>query len=250
MQVFVSPDGTSPRWAWTEGLEHGPQREIAVPIDWPVEAGLDRQAADLLRYIGDELSERDAHAIAAGETLAYGWTTLGFRDSTEDDAIGPGMLVVCELADPLEPDTDCWIDGAGQALTLLAIQTATKRRNFVRGEIDYPHRQDSALICKRLPPIGYLWDYPLAAERQEHADSTISGWFFACADEQHNHDDPHEREEVTLLALIAALPRLFPYLALPVGTALIVQADAVVIFRPGDDEGYIDPGGRSSQILS
>ncbi len=257
MQVFLSPNGTEPRWAWTEGLEHAEQHDFAVPMAWQEGDARDQRVTDLLAFIGDAFANAsnvpgeggDGTAelptiIQPGETLAYGWTTLGFRASSPADAIGPGFLVVQELADPLAEHEDRWVDGADQALDLLALQAETRRRNIVPGALDAPHRSDLVYTCTRVPPTGFLWQYPVAAQRYAYeGDSGESGWFFSCYDQPHDHEDPREREQVPLRELVAAFPRILPYLALAVGTAVIFTSDQVVIFRPDDDEGYEDPAG-------
>ncbi len=257
MRVFLSPDGTEPRWAWTEGLERAGQHEFAVPMAWQEGDARDQRVTDLLAFISDALANASSVSgeggdeaaamptiIQPGETLAYGWTTLGFRASAPADAIGPGFLVVQELADPLGEREDRWVDGADQALDLLALQAETRRRNIVPGTLDAPHRSDLVFTCTHVPPIGFLWAYPVAAQRSPYEEASgESGWFFSCYDQPHNHEDPREREQVHLHELVTAFPRILPYLALAVGTAVIFTSDQVVIFRPDDDEGYVDPAG-------
>lgn len=238
--VYVSPDGTTPRWAWTEGLAASGREEIAAPLTWPAGDPRDRQSADLLAYVAAYVAEAD-QPLRPGETLAYGWTTLRFRASDDADALGPGLLIVQELAQPLQDGDEPYTDGAAQAIALLARQLDAQQRNVVPGEADPPHRSDALIVCTRVPPAGFLWSYPLFAARLDH-DVDESGWFFGCYEQGHDHEDRGERERTTLGAVVAAFPRLFPYLALPVGTTVIFAATQTVVFRADDDEGYLDPG--------
>jgi hypothetical protein len=74
----------------------------------------------------------------------------------------------------------------------------------------------------------------------------VSGWFVGCCDQEHDHDNPHELATVHLLHLVQRFPGLFPYVAMPVGTALLFEENQAIIFRPGEQEGQVDP----SRLLS
>lgn len=81
---------------------------------------------------------------------------------------------------------------------------------------------------------------PLGAQQLWKPDSHASGWFVGCVEDGDDHDDADRLEQVHLAHLVARFPGLFPYLALPVGTALLFEAEQVIVFRPGEQEGLPD----------
>lgn len=237
MQIFVSPDGPS-RWAWTEGFADD---ELAVPLTWEEGDDRDRQISELIRSVRDYCTAEQC-TLADGDTMTYGWTLLRFRPSTEDDLLGSGFLIVQELTQPLADQGQEFIDGAEQSIMLLDLQEDAIRRNVVEGQSESPYRDDQMVICTRVPPAGFTWRYPLVLARLEHKRPTDSGWFLGCHDQEHDHDDAHERERARAIEVTRALPGIFPYLAMPVGTTIILDETQAVIFRVDDDEGYVDPG--------
>jgi hypothetical protein len=53
---------------------------------------------------------------------------------------------------------------------------------------------------------------------------------------------------VHLLHLVVGFPGLFPYLAMPVGTALLFEAERAIVFKAGEQEGNADSAPLLRQL--
>jgi len=187
--------------------------------------------------------------ILPGQTLRYGWTLLRFMHEDHHlGGAGPDVLVIFELRNPFAQEDQSYIPGVAQALALLQLQQEALQRNRVTGEAIYPSPADRALVCRKVTPeaLGHL--RPLMAQRTRPPTAGECGWFVACCDRKHDHDNPHELATVHLLHLVERFPALFPYVAMPVGTALLFEADRAIIFRLGEQDGQVDPGRLLSSL--
>lgn len=249
MRIAFSGGTALYRWAWTDGLESLGQLDVTVPLPWESGDARDSEIERLLGVIGDAVTVR-GQRFRQGDTFDYGWTTLRFEAgaATGDSA---GRLVVSELAEPLLATPPTYQRGAVKLAELMRAQAATLSRNDIAGEAAHPHRSNMAVICTRVPPAGPAYPRPLTLERRaasepgaaaEVAETGESGWVIRCADTAHNHNDPQELAAVRLIHVVAGLPAIVPYLALPVGSAVLVEEQEVIVFRPGEDEGRPDPG--------
>lgn len=239
MQIHFSA-GEQPRWAWTDGLFDAGQQDIALPLPWPLDDWRDRQAANLLGFIGTYVNGQ-SRRILAGQTLRYGWTLLRFRESAPEDreAIA-GRLVIQELRDPLHDTEPAFEDGARRAVELVAAQGNVFAHYHITADAEYPFRSQFVLLCDRVPPLASTFPQPLYAERLWEPDAEDSGWFVACTDPDHNHDSANTLGRVHLLHLVERFPHIFPYLALPTASTLVFDGDTSAVYLPGADEGYED----------
>lgn len=229
-----------PRWAWTEGLPEAGQQDIAMPLPWPAEDWRDRQVANLLGFIGTYIHGQ-SRRILAGQTLRYGWTLLRFRESTPADGErAAGRLVIQELRDPLHEAEPTFEDGARRAVELVAAQGNVFAHYHLTTEAVYPYRSQLVLLCDRVPPLADAFPRPLYAERLWEPETDDSGWFVACTDPNHDHDNADTLGRVHLLHLVERFPGIFPYLALPVTSAVVFDGEQKVVYLPGAEEGYVD----------
>lgn len=239
MNIHFSAD-EQPRWAWTDGLPASGQQDIALPLPWPLDDWHDRQAANLLGFIGTYVHGQ-SRRILAGQTLRYGWTLLRFRASTpEDGPAAAGKLVIQELRDPLSESEPVFEDGARRAVELVATQGNVFAHYHVTADAEYPFRSQFALLCDRVPPLAATFPQPLYAERLWEPDVEDSGWFIGCTDPDHDHDDADTLGRVHLLHFVERFPRIFPYLALPTTSSLAFDGDKTIVYLPGAEEGYED----------
>lgn len=230
------------RLAWTEGLQKLGQREMMVLLSGLEHDRRDAPVSDLFRFLENYLQSQPKR-ILPGQTLRYGWTLLRFVDDEHNltDA-GKEFLLIEEMRYPFSDTDPSYTPGVVRALTLLQLQRDALRRNKVSSDAIYPHRSQLALVCTRVTPENIQSVRPLVAQRYQQPDVRKSGWFISCCDQNHNHDDPDELDQIHLYHLVGAFPGLFPYLAMPVGAALLFEQTYAVVFHPGEDEGRIDPG--------
>lgn len=242
MQIHFQKVKNQSRWAWTEGLRASGQREIAVMIPWPEHDPRDLLITDLLKFLESYLRSQSKR-ILPGQTLRYGWTLLRFMsDDSYPSEAGPDALVIFERKNPFAQEDLSYVPGVAHTIALLQLQHDAMRRNRVTGDSIHPSPLERAFVCTQVTPesLGYL--RPLTAHRAWPPTPGESGWFVSCCDQEHDHDNPDELAVVHLHHLVERFPGLFPYLAMPVGTALLFEVNQVIIFHPGEQEGQVDPG--------
>lgn len=239
MNIHFSTDET-PRWAWTDGLSSAGQQDIAVPLPWPVDDWRDRQVANLLGFIGTYVNGQ-SRRILAGQTLRYGWTLLRFRaPESSDGEPATARLVIQELREPLSESEPDFEDGARRAVELVAAQGNVFAHYHITADAEYPYRSQFALLCDRVPPLAAAFPQPLYTERLWEPEADDSGWFVGCTDITHDHENAEVMGRVPLLNVVQRFPRLFPYLALPVTSAVTFDGDDALVYLPGSEEGYAD----------
>ncbi|GEM_PF-1979191 len=241
MQIHMSAGDRQPRWAWTAGLEGLGQQEMAVMLPWPEGDPRDRYVAHLLRFIETYIASQPKR-ILAGQTMHYGWSMLRFvAGESPQSSIDQRSLLIEELRDPFTFDQPAYVPGATRALELTALQREAIQRNRISGESEHPHRSGMVIVCNRVTPDTICSLRPLAVQRLWEPKNQYTGWFVSCSNSGHDHDNPDELAPVHLLHLINGFPALFPYLAMPVGTALFFESQQVIVFGPGDQDGHVDP---------
>jgi hypothetical protein len=237
---FETTNGAS-RWALTEGVAALGQAEIAVPINWTEDEGRDQQVVRLLMFIEAYINQQ-SRRILAGEVLTYGWTTLQFRHEGEiPDSAENERLIVHELHDSLGSDDSGYVAGVDEAIALVEAQERALRRNRITGVAEHPHRMHSAIVCSEVTRRSGELVEPLMLERTERVGPRDSGWVLRCVSQTHNHDDPAELHSVHLLHVVNLWPVTFAYLAMPMGTAVMLSEREVVVFPPGQNDGVPDP---------
>ena len=245
--IHISEEDVPLRFAWTHGLKALGQAEIAVPLHWPRDPEWDGRAAWLLRSVIDFVKE-GGRKILPGQTVRGPWSTLRFREAVTQGAV-PASLVLQEMADPFGDPEQGFGDGICGTVEILVAQGEAARRNQLRDELDgiYPHHQDPAVVCTRLP-LGTSWTPPFSLVRGlEDAPDDI--WCVGCLESDHDHDDAGELVLAHLSHVAAAFPSVLQYLALPLGTALNILPNQVIVFPPGEDDGRPDPGSPLTWTL-
>lgn len=239
MRIEFSQQSALFRWAWTAGLEEHGQLDVTVPLPWAAGDPRDGEIERLLTAIASEVTAH-GRRFRQGDTLDYGWTTVRFEAgaATGDSA---GRLVVSELAEPLLATPATYSRGAERLASLMRVQIDALRRNGIEQEAAHPHRSALAVICKRVPPVSPEYPRPLALERPTAPLDGESGWVIRCADPAHVHNDPAALAHVSLRHIVAGFPGIVPYLALPSGSAVLLEEREAIVFRPGENEGTPDP---------
>ena len=113
--------------------------------------------------------------------------------------------------------------------------------------IDYPRQAQQAIACSQ------TWETPtLVLGRTAPSAPNDSGWFVGCMNDAHDHQVADALRVVPLIEVAARLPPLTQFLALPVGTDVVVSSEGRLrarVFIDGDEvkpkEGsYLDALNR------
>ncbi len=232
--------GDGVRWMGTDGLTELGQTEFAVPIRWTEDDWRTAACKALLIFIGRYIAEQPKR-ISEGQTMTYGWTTMRFRSSRDED--GPavaGKLIVQEVANPWSGDAPDYQDGCYGAIVLKRIQDRVMMRHQITGESDAPNRYHEALACTNLYPTlpDSFFMERMRPAATAHARS--SGWFVGCQDRAHDHDRPENLLSAHLLHLVEQRRYIYPYLSLPIGSAIAFEPDKVIVFAPGAEHGHAE----------
>ena len=227
-------------WMWTEGLSRLGQTEIAILIhgddSWRAKYG-EQLLAYIERYIASQPKR-----ISVGQTMTYGWNILRYRESQPNDAPSSnGKLIIQEANGAWRTDHPSYQDGCDDSLRLKRIQDRVIMRHHVSGDAYYPNRQHFAVACSnvssQVPASFFMERLPLG----ETGDSgEFSQWYFKCADRSHDHERAENLHRLHLSHIVEQRFEVFPYLALPHGSAVAFEPDKVIVFAPGSDHGHAE----------
>jgi hypothetical protein len=235
-------DGTL--WMWTSGLADLGQNEIATPLreegGWRAE-----YCEQLLAYIERYIASQPKR-VSARQTMTYGWNILRYRESQPSDAPSvAGKLIIQEVDDAWETDQPSYQDGCDESLRLKRIQDRVIMRHHISGDAYYPNRRHFAVTCSnvssQLPASFFMERLPLG-ENEDSGEYTK--WFIGCVDRSHDHNRPENLHRLHLSHIVEQRHEVFPYLALPHGSAVMYEPDKVIVFAPGAQHGhaeYADP---------
>ncbi|GHO57406.1 hypothetical protein [Ktedonobacter robiniae] len=241
MHIYFHNAEDQQRWAYTEGLSDLGQREIAVLAPCSDDDLRNRLLLNLLEFIASYIKSQPKR-ILPGQTFRYGWVMLRFvSDEKNISGAGSDALLIEEHESHFALEDVPFVPGVIRAMELIQIQHKAMQRNQVTGDVQYPSSTHFALICSRVTPEAIQQLRPLSAQRLWEPEGQHSGWFFSCCDQSHDHDNPDELHRGHLLHLVKGLPAFFPYIAMPVGAALLFEENKVVIFPPGEEQGFVDP---------
>ena len=181
----------------TSCASHG-QEELAFEYDSSVV--VDADASSMLAYLEREVAS--GRRFEAKSTIQLGWNVVVLEDVgdclelTEPDWSGKvPMVFVRQLT---------------RALSDARIQRETAASLGLEGSLLFTNIIHSGIVCRRVGEGGALG----VMERVE-PEGTDSGWFFGCADSDHDHNNPKELERQSLYAIACRLRDVVPYCALP-----------------------------------
>lgn len=231
-------------WMWTDGLARLGQIEIATRIQgngsWCAEYG-----EQLLAYVERYISSQPKR-VSAGQTMTYGWAILRFRESQPTDVSSvAGKLIIQEADGAWRADQPSYQDGCDDALRFKRIQDRVIMRHHINGDAYYPNRLHFAVACSNMSPQTpasfHIERLPLG---EQEDTGEYSKWFIGCADRSHDHKRMESLHRVHLFHIVEQRREVFPYLALPHGSAVAFEPDKVIVFARGSDHGhaeYADP---------
>ena len=157
----------------------------------------------------------------AGQICQVGWMLTQIRQ-TEDGDLSVWEPDMHHL--PVE-----WSESVSHTLAHLRVQKDVVESVLPPEELSFPSLVQPAVVCTRLARSE---DLVLDRTRPTGPDS---GWFFGCRGDNHDHNDASELRVMSLYeAAIKHAPQIIPYLALPPGVLVGIQAGIPTIFRNGE----------------
>ncbi len=215
----------------TFGLRKLDQREVHLPGVLPKHLDVVSHFLNKMAAYGCATGAR----VKPGDFASFGWVDVRLLaaeqlDSYPDDPSEcaprfmrelaqplPGVLVVAE---PKADDDDTLQLGAGRAARVVEVMVgAAKQCGFDSG-VDIPRCLQTAVLCTRIAEGP-----PIEARRTTQDEPDASGWVAICCERGHDHQDPASFVVQPLQRLAQTAPRLFPMLAAPPGTGLLITGD-------------------------
>jgi hypothetical protein len=231
----------SGRTIWTEGLQEHGIPELLGPIDWVPDDDRDDYAEHVFRVVASNLLNHYVEA-RPGEVTRCAWSPIQLQAPDWENAPSPDQwLVLAEAFSPFGDQSQGFTLGIHHAVTILVAQREAIHRNAIHGPFNYPNANMKVVVCRRIPHSTAPrtnW----CARRMRAADDTDSGWAVGCGEDDHNHDEVASWGVGHLHHLVADYPFLLLYLPMPEGTAIDVSEEGVMLFRPDEEEGHLDPG--------
>ena len=172
---------------------------------------------DIAGFVDTVTTMLDAGSrFGEGQMLQLGWSTLRFV------AIANGALAFEELDG--SGVASRWTRGVSRTLIATRLQRSVNESfGLADARLAFPSLAQHSLICTALDPDGALF-----LHRLEPTGPRDSGWFFACQREDHDHDDPAALEHDSLYAHACRIQAVLPFLALPIGTRVLLGPDGSV----------------------
>jgi hypothetical protein len=135
MQIHFRDAENQWRWAWTDGLRTGEQREIAVMFPQSEQDSHDLLMTNMLKFVENYLISESTQ-ILPGQTMRYGWTMLRFvRDEQNVSGQGTEILLIEEMEHPFSLDETSSVPGVAHTMALMQVQQEAMRRNRVNGTL-------------------------------------------------------------------------------------------------------------------
>jgi hypothetical protein len=141
-----------------------------------------------------------------GQVVLVGWAD--FRIIERSD----GTLGLEERDPWAESD---WSESVDESLMQVWFQQEVCRSLGL--DSSFPRQTQTAIVCTELfnDPGPYVLD-------RARADDSVSGWFVGCGRDEHDHNEESNLELTLLWLLVAKIPFLGQFLALPPKTFLEV----------------------------
>jgi hypothetical protein len=187
-------------------------REVPLP-------GLEEM---LLRYFEEGVA--GGTQFKPGQTVLVGWATLRLTQR-EDGTLG---VLEPDLKEELK-----WTESVDQTLLDAWRQKEVLSSLGLLERIEYPRQAQQAIVCAQ------TWEAPtFVLGRTDPSAPSDSGWFVGCMDDAHDHQVADALSVVPLIEIAARLPALTQFLALPVGTDVVVSGEGGLrarVFIDGDE---------------
>jgi hypothetical protein len=172
---------------------------------------------DVETFVAGLVEMLDAgQAFHPGQTFRMGWSTLRFVDA------GDGTLALEELDG--SGVAAQWARGVSRTLIATRLQTSVIESFSIPADLmDFPDLNHSSIICTDVDPDGALFMH-----RLEPTHAADTGWFFSCQFDDHDHNDPRLLQADSLYVHACRIQAVLPFLAMPVGSRILLAADGAV----------------------
>ncbi len=237
--VGARPRGDGSLDIETFGLRKLDQREIHVPGVQPKHLEVVSRFLNNIAGYGCGTGA----TIKPGDSTSFGWVDVrhlaaeALEDYPDDpEACAPrfirelvsslpGVLVVAE---PKADDDDTLQLGVRRATRVIEVMVGAARQCGLGPGVEVPRGQQTAVLCTNVSQGP-----PLEARRTVPDEPGASGWVAICRERDHNHEDAANFVVQPLQKLAEAVPQLFPMMAAPPETGLIIGADnAMTVLLP------------------
>lgn len=186
------------------------QPEISIDVDLDV---IPQKPVEHLVQSIEEMIRAGAK-IGDQHTIQLGWTLL--RVETEQD----GSLSLYEPDGKSVPMQ--FRRGITESVKQMLVQLwYLDSYGLDRESIALPTIRQSVIACTRLAEGAGLF-----LARSAPGDALDSGWFAACDDPEHNHNEAANLERRSLYEAFIAKPVLAPWVAFPVTTTVLLSPGA------------------------
>lgn len=193
---------------------------VADDVDWFV-SWLEESVAQGTRY-------------KPGQTCQVGWITTEIRQRPDGD--------LCIWEPDMQQRPVVWQESVSRTLADLRMQKDVVESVLDAADMAIPSMRQSAIVCTRFGE-----DDNIVMERRA-PDGTVSGWFFGCIADDHDHNDVAELKRVSLYEAVVCCSRLIlPFLALPEGTLISMQIGVPFIIL-NDEQLSFKPGSYLARL--
>lgn len=189
----------------TEGCREHSHPEVI--LRWTYTAIPAMQVEAIIRYLVSSVANGTRYL--PGQTLLLGGHLTRFTAEGDDLALDELDYNVSPLA---------WKPGVDQTMYELATQRFTAESFELLEAIDFARGDQTILTCTKTRPG------PFVLKRDPPMGPGDSGWFLGCVDRSHDHNAPDALVVRPVHAIISERPALARYLAMPVGTAILMRA--------------------------
>lgn len=197
--------------------------QLSEPLPVP---GLEKM---LLSFF--ELRVARGVAFKPGQTVQFGGATLRMVQRSD------GTLGVEELVPALEAT---WRESVDRALMTTWTQNEIVRSVGLEAQLSFVRDVSTVTVCKRL-----LEQPRVFMSRSAPANEQDSGWFVGCLDSAHAHGDLANLEAMVVAKLAAVCAPAIQFLALPVGSEVVVRGPGRVRAEVAFEGKQVEPSPGS-----
>jgi len=191
----------------TTGCAQFSQPELEVEVDEALPQSAVRPVLDWFTE-----SARKGAVFAEGQTLQFGWMILSLfaRNAT---TLGLREPLIGSF--PME-----FVDSVSQTIRDTLVQRFTAESVGLVDRVDFPSCMSPSWMC-RLAPTSRV-----VVAKRERPWSSFTGWFLGCTDEAHDHDSKDQLIVCSTYEMALRVPTWRSFLALPVGTTVVLTEEA------------------------
>lgn len=123
-----------------------------------------------------------------------------------------------------------FVEGVTNTLRILRSQKDAHKSLQMDSEMDFPEIRQFATQCRKWEDAA---SYVLERSSPNGNDS---GWYFGCQNPEHDHENAENLKNVSILEIAMNYSDLVPFLALPSGSAVLVENDKPHVYFNGEEK--------------